>query len=119
MKSNPPEDNRPYLNTYTNRVKQFEEDEKRKAKSPVVKSQDKKQAPTAKPSPAVLPEAFPANGETNPYKRARLEVLAAMEPADRTHILELEEAGKLDDRLYNEFIAKVSQVAEKYIASNN
>ncbi len=103
--------NRPYLGDYKNRVKQFEEDQKKPALLINTPPEPQK----------ALPEASEKVGggemvvKANPYLKARLEVLSRLSPADRAQILEIEKTGvaNMDNKVYAEFIATIIAVAEQ------
>ncbi len=114
-----PEERRPRLeNTFANRVKQFEQDEQRQ-KGPAAGTLPSPQA-------SIIAQKGPSEascGEigveiVNPYKRARLELLAKVEPVAKAKIIKMEKTGDLDNRIYNEFIAGIARLAEKYFSQN-
>lgn len=91
--------NRPYENTLTNRVAQFEQDEKRAA-APVSKKK------TATPKVAT--------DNQNPYLRARLKILADYEDWRRNEIEQLEKTGDLNNKNYLSFVKEVAALGDTY-----
>lgn len=81
MKPNKP------LETYANRVAQFEADERK----------------TAVPSPSAPPSLFTQTG--NIFSDARIAVLNKQTPEIRAKIVELEETGQTNVGLYNRFVS--------------
>ena len=49
----------------------------------------------------------------NPYVRAREEILKKMPKAKRTEIEQMEAMGKVDNRVYKEFLAAVANAGDK------
>lgn len=88
-----------YQNTYTNRVKQFEQSQ------PHLNAGTQ---PKGKPS-----KAIPASIE-NPYLRARTEILTHYPDWKRAIIKENEENGTLDGHIYQDFVHEVAVLGDKY-----
>jgi hypothetical protein len=72
------------------------------------------QVPPAKPSsPKVLEQAL-GKISTNPYIRARAQVLKDLAADRRETILKLEAAGKIEDSRYKEFVKMVRILGDRF-----
>src|SRR3954470_3868232 len=97
-----------YTNTYTNRVAEFERQQKEYLNSP-----KKPAVPRDSPvSNEAIKEGIPATLDkkfiTNPYETAREKILLDMSINRRKEILRMEELKKMENATYREFIEKVA-----------
>lgn len=68
---------------------------------------------------AILEKESPPKPEfpstpTNPYVRARIEVLKGMKDWRRREVEEMEKTGNLDNKYYMDFVKEVAQLGDKY-----
>ena len=99
--------NKPYANTYSNRVLQFAMDEEAR------REREKK---AALPSPNVAKAkqlAAPQNGD-NPYIRAYAVVFGKLPVWKQTEIKELEAKGDTENRYYADFVHEVRILGDQF-----
>lgn len=92
--------NKPYENTYENRVAQFKKEEKIAA---VAQKQRKTTVTTS------------STDTKNPYLRARIEILNNYPEWRKNEIIEMERIKNTDNRAYNDFVHDVAVLGDTYM----
>lgn len=95
-----------YINTYTNRVAEFEAKEKEKyLNSRPVSQQAIKNG---------IPATFDKRFVKNPYELAREKILLDMPASQRAEILRMENKNNKDNATYREFISRVARLGDNF-----
>lgn len=92
-----------YQNTYTNRVAQFQKEQKPLNAGPQTKKNGK-----ASKTVSVA--------EENPYLRARTETLAKYPAWRRAQIEDMERNNDIDNHIYDDFVHDVAKLGDQYFS---
>lgn len=97
-----------YTNIYSNRVAEFEAQQKEYLNSP----------PQSKVSEQAIKDGIPATLDKrfvkNPYELAKEKILLDMTASRRNEILAMEKRGDINNARYNEFISRVANLGDSF-----